>query len=235
MAHKAEGASGGEYLGFNDPGGPTGSDLMSIDMLEEDRRLRLVIDETAKPLPVEDEGRLFNLAEGVVEVSGAAARKATQTCIHGISQAPARFYEGHLGINDIMARTRGLARLAIAENEKAYGISECEKYCILATLGKCPLAMLDLEISEPAFAELVGIQIRSKKPPNKEPAGVSTFKFFSGRSFSVSPPGLLLSAEEGLRETSAVKHIFDWWSKYRPKQKRIPQSRTRIEQPTLGL
>lgn len=242
MAKGPEGLGGtavapttGGYPRFTDTGGPTGSDLPTSAPQEEARRLHLAIAETSSPLPVEVEGTLFNLSIGVVERSGFAARVATQTCIHEITHAPQKFYEGNISLAGIMNIIRGFARLAVAENEKAYGISECKKSCILATLGKCPLAMLDFEISEPAFAELVGIQIRSKKPPKKDPDGVSTFKFFSNRSFSVRPPGLPLSKEEQLLEASAEGHICKWWSKYRPKQKLAKKIASIPVQPSLEL
>ncbi len=222
---------------FNDTGGHTGSDVLTQVLHDEDRRLMLAIEEVSVPLPVHEEGRLFDLSVGVVDKSGSLARVASQKCIHQITQAPHRFYEGQISLGDIIKNVRSLARLAIAENERVYGISECKKSCILATLGKCPLAMLDLEISESAFAELVGIQLKSKKPPKKEPSGVSTFKFFSSRSFSIRPPGLPLSTEEQLQEVSAEDHICKWWSKYRPKpkQRHVGDSTKFPEQSVLDL
>lgn len=233
MGGTAVSPSTGGYPRFSDTGGPNGSDLPTSAPQEEARRLQLAIAETSSPLPVEVEGRLFNLSVGVVERSSFAARVATQTCIHEITHAPQKFYERDISLASIMNNIRGFARLAVAENEKAYGISECKKSCILATLGRCPLAMLDFEISEPAFAELVGIQIRSKKPPKKDPDGVSTFKFFSSRSFSVRPPGLPSSKEEQLMEASAEGHICKWWSKYRPKQKPTKKNPSRPVQPNF--
>ncbi|HRV75834.1 MAG: hypothetical protein H6799_02740 [Candidatus Nomurabacteria bacterium] len=234
MAKGPDGPSGG-YPNFIDPGGPVGSDIIAVLPGEEDNRLKTVIDETATPLPVEDPDRLFDLSVGVVEKSQAFAREATQRCLHEITQAPHRFYEGNINLASIITNVRKLARLAVTENEKAYGVSECKRSCILAELGKCPLAMLDFEISEPAFAELIGIQIRSKSSPKKEPAGVTAFKLFSNKSFSVRPPGMPAPKEEQIQEASASKHIFDWWSKYRPKKVRQQGPAITSEQSTLQL
>lgn len=222
MAHRValgSGAGVDEYPRLDDLGGRSGSDLVRFVPEGEARILRIVIEETAQPLPVEDPDRLFDLSVGVVERTGSVARKATQTCLFELTQAPSRFYEGHISLANIIANIRRLACLAVAENEKAYGISECKKSCILAELGRCPFAIPDFEIPDPAFAELIGIQIRSKRPPKKDPAGVTTFKFFSSRSFSVRPPGMPIPKEEQIEEASAFKHVCDWWSKHRPKQR----------------
>lgn len=234
MAHRVDGSSGGGYPDFKDTGGPVGSDNSGLVAGENKRRLEVAMREAATYVPLSVEGELFDRSVGTTELSHQTARLATQTCVHGLTQAPSRFYEGHLTLGGIVEEARSLARSSIEANEKAYGSnSECKKSCILAFLGKCPLAMLDFDISEPAFAELVGIQIRSKKPPKRDPAGVSTFKFFSARSFSVRPPGFELSTEEVIEENSAAKHITSWWAKHRPRQKQTTKTTSTAQQHAL--
>lgn len=209
----------GGYPNFNDQGRPTGSDISSHIPDEDARLLELAHEETTVPLPVEVEGELFDRSVGVVEQSGQIARKATQICLYEITQAPERFYDGTLSLEHIMSSVRHFAGLTVDRNKEVlYSQPECRKSCILATLGRCPLAMEGFDISEEAFAELVGIQIKSKRPPKKTlPQGVLAFQFFSKSSFSVRAPGLPKDLEDAIMETSAVNHIVSWWVKHRPK------------------
>ena len=204
--------------GFQDSGGPTGSDLADVSG-EEYHRLRLIQDEVAVPFPIKKEGELFNRAEGTIEASGKIARKATQTCLYEITQAPINFYNGNLTLDEIISRVRVFAGRAIEASKDVFGIPECRKSCILAALGKCPFVMEDLVMTEESFSELVGIQIRSKKPPTRsQPAGVLAFRFFSYRAFDVRPPGHHVDLDEKIKEDSAVGHVVAWWVKHRPKE-----------------
>ena len=221
--------------GFVGAGGPTGSDLVGIPQ-DESYVLSLIQAEVETPIPLRVEGELFDRATGTVELTGQVARKATQTCLYEITQAPDRFYDRILTIEQIMSRIRHFAGMAIEASEQAYATPECKKSCILAALGRCPLAMAELDITQESFAELVGIQFKSKRRPKKlQPPGVVAFRFFSGRSFSVSAPGTRLSTDEEIMENSAINHVVGWWVKYGPKKQPIVRAEITTQPKQIGM